>query len=522
MSKKLLKSTFVVGAMTFASRVTGLIRDIAFAQFLGTGLFADAFFVAFRIPNFLRRIFGEGAFSVAFVPVFSEYVHKKDRNDARAFLDLMAGRLGLILLSLTGAGIVLAPLLVAVVAPGFISDTAKFNATIEALRFTFPYLFFIAFVAMAGGILNTCHRFAIPALTPVLLNLCLIAAVYLLVPRMDNAARALALGVLIAGAAQLLLQLPFLRKEGFLPRPRFRPDDSADGRDREGVSRVFKLMLPALFGVSVAQINLLINTLLASFLITGSVSWLYYSDRLMEFPLGVFGIALGTVILPSLSATHAAKSGEEFSATLNWAVRWVFLISVPAAVALAVLAFPLVATIFHYGAFGDNDVRMASRSLVAFSAGLVAFVLVKVLAPGFYARQNTRTPVRAGVIAMIVNALASLALVLPMAHVGLALATSIAGFVNSAVLFLELRKENIFRPETGWVSYLVRVVVAAAIMGGVIGYGTFDPSWWLDATLWPRVGRLTIWIGAGLVTYFGVLFLLGVRMHQLLGRPAKT
>ncbi len=375
---------------------------------------------------------------------------------------------------------------------------------------------------MAGGVLNGCGRFAAPAATPVLLNLSLIAAVVWLVPAMDNGAVALAAGVFVAGVAQLLFQLPFLKREGLLPRPRWRRSAATQTPDAEGVARVFKLMLPALFGTSVAQVNLLVNTLLASFLVTGSVSWLYYSDRLMEFPLGVFGIALATVILPNLSEKHANASMQAFSELLDWALRWVALIALPASVALMALAGPLIATLFQYGAFSAHDVVMASRSLVAFAVGLVGFVLVKVLANGFYARQDTRTPVRVAVVAMAVNIGLSLALVYFLAHVALALAPSIAALVNAAVLGRRLRRDGVYRPQPGWRIFLLRVVTASVAMGAVLVWGAGELSTWIAADAFGRAARLTLWVGAGMVVYFSCILALGLRPGQLMLKPSTA
>jgi putative peptidoglycan lipid II flippase len=505
--------------MTGLSRVTGLVRDIALAQVLGSGLLADAFFVAFRIPNFFRRIFAEGAFSVAFVPVYSEYEAQGGEVPAKAFLDLMFGRLCLILFAVTVLGVIGAPVLVMVLAPGFQSEPEKFQSTIDALRFTFPYLFFISLVAMAGGILNTRDRFSVPALTPVLLNVCLIGAIFLLVPRYENAAVALGLGVLIAGVVQFGFQLPFLRLERRMPVPRIRPRNSEDQSGLEGVRKVYRLMLPAIFGSSVAQLNLLINTMLASTLVTGSVSWLYYSDRLMEFPLGIFGIALGTVILPTLSAQHANGSPAEFSRTLEWALRLACLISVPASVALAVLAEPLMIVLFQYGEFSPRDAEMAGRSLVAFAVGLLALVWVKVLAPGFFARQDTKTPVKAGAIAVVVNIVFSLLLFQPLGHVGLAYAMSIAAFVNAGLLYRWLRADRVYRPERGWSVYIFRVVLAATVMGLVLGFFAGDSKNWLDAGTLHRVGFLAQWVLLGGAIYFSCLYAMGIRFHQFLRRP---
>jgi putative peptidoglycan lipid II flippase len=516
MSRKLLKSTAVTGGMTLISRITGLVRDTVFASLIGAGagVAADAFYVAFRIPNFLRRIFGEGAFSQAFVPVFSEYRTRGDGPKTRLFLDHMTGALGLLLLVITVVGVLAAPLLVAVLAPGFLDEPGKYELTVDMLRIVFPYLLFISLVAMSAGVLNTYNRFGAAAFTPVLLNLSLIGAALLLAPALDPPVKALAWGVFIAGVFQFAFQIPFLRRLDLLPRPRLAWRDQRN----EGVIRVFRLMLPAIFGVSIAQVNLLVNTLLASFLITGSVSWLYYSDRLMEFPLGIFGIALATVILPALSRHHARASHEDFSHLLDWGLRWVFLIGVPSTAGLVILSGPMIATLFHYGAFTDQDVRMSAAALTAFSAGLLGFILIKVLAPGFYARQDTRTPMRIGVIAMVVNIVASLLLVYPFAHVGLATAISLSAFVNAGLLYRRLRHDNVYRPLPGWILLLARTFAATAVMGLVIAYGAGDIEGWLTASAADRIARLTLWVVAGVLTYLATIILLGIRPAQFLLR----
>ena len=515
----MIRNVGAVGGMTLISRVTGLVRDIAFAQFLGSGALADAFFVAFRIPNFFRRIFGEGALSVAFVPVYSEYEARYPAAEARAFLDLMAGRLSVVLLSVTALGVAASPVLVGLMAPGFLDDPIRYESTVSTLRWTFPYLFFISLVAMAAGILNTHDRFGAAAATPILLNLSLITTVWLFVPDSENGAVTLGIGVLIAGVAQLGFQFPFLKKVRRIPLPRVRARSSEDQAGAAGVGQVLKLMIPAIFGVSIAQINLLVNTILASFLVTGSVSWLYYSDRLMEFPLGVFGVALATVILPTLSRQVAQRSEESYRRTLDWALRLVFLISLPAAAALAILAFPLMVALFQYGAFSGEDAVMASRALAAFSIGLIGFVAVKVLAPGFYARKDTRTPVLIGAIAMAVNALVALLLVWDLAHVGLALATSAAGLVNAFLLYYRLTKLGHFIAGEGWLLFLVRVVVATVVMSTLLYLAQGLQSEWLAASLFERVSRLSFLIGSGALAYFGVLYVTGLRVHQLLVRP---
>ncbi len=514
MSRKLIKSTAITGGMTLISRISGFLRDAIMARFVGTSIAADAFFVAFRIPNFLRRIFGEGAFSQAFVPVFSEYRVRGKAEETQVFIDHVAGILALALFVVTLIGVIVAPILVAILAPGFTVDPSKFAVTVDMLRITFPYLLFVSLVAMAGGILNTYGRFGVPAFTPVLLNLSLIGAILWLAPYLSNPVMALAWGVFIAGVVQLLFQLPFLARLGLLPRPRVALHD-------EGVRRVFTLMAPAIFGSSVAQINLLVNTLLASFLVTGSVSWLYYSDRLLEFPMGVFGIALATVVLPHLSQKHAAKSKEEFSNTLDWALRLALFIGLPAMVGLLVLSGPMLITLFRYGAFTAYDVDMAQQSLLAFSVGLPAFILIKILAPGFYARQDMKTPVRIGIIAVIVNIGLSLALVLPLAHTGLALATSLAGFVNATLLYRGLRSHEVYRPLPGWGGFLAKLALANAAMGLALYWGAGPLGGWLDASAMTRIGRLSLWIVVGIVVYSSVVLLAGLRPAQLMMKAGK-
>lgn len=514
MSRKLIRSTVLTGSMTLISRISGFLRDAILARFVGTSFAADAFFVAFRIPNFLRRVFGEGAFSQAFVPVFSEYKVRGKAEDTQVFIDHVAGIFAVVLFAVTLIGVILAPILVTILAPGFKADPTKYGITVDMLRITFPYLLFVSLVAMAGGILNTYGRFGVPAITPVLLNLSLIGAVLWLAPHLSNPVMALAWGVFIAGLVQLLFQLPFLVKLGLLPRPRVALHD-------EGVRRVFKLMAPAVFGSSVAQINLLVNTVLASFLVTGSVSWLYYSDRLLEFPMGVFGIALATVVLPHLSQKHATKSKEEFSDTLDWALRLAFFIGLPAMVGLLVLSGPMLVTLFRYGAFTVYDVDMAQQSLLAFSLGLPAFILVKILAPGFYARQDMKTPVRIGIIALVANIVLSLALVWPLRHTGLALATSLAGFVNAVLLYRGLRGHEVYQPLPGWGSFLFKLALANIAMGIVLYWGAGPLVGWLEASALTRIGRLSLWIVVGIVVYSSVVYLAGVRPAQLMMKAGK-
>jgi len=428
--------------MTLLSRVLGLARDIVIARFYSAGIEADAFFVAFKIPNFMRRLFAEGAFSLAFVPVLTEYKNSRTQDEIHQLINRVAGTLGLILLIITSIGVLASPAIVYVFAAGFIDQPEKFELTADMLRLTFPYILLISMTALAGGILNSWKQFAAPAFTPVLLNLSLIGCAVWLAPRLDVPVYALAWGVLIAGIAQMLFQLPFLYKLGFLPKPVWAWKDS-------GVQKIIKLMIPALFGSSVAQINLLFDTFIASFLVSGSVSWLYYSDRLLEFPLGVFGIALATVVLPNLSESHFKQGKDHFNKTLNWAVQLALFIALPATLGLLMLAQPILATLFQYGEFSESDTLMASMSLMAYSLGLPAFILIKILANAFYARQDSKTPVRIGIIAMVVNMLLNVIFVLGLlnytdipAHVGLALATTGSAYCNAGLLALALRREQ--------------------------------------------------------------------------------
>ena len=508
MNRSLLKSTGVVGASTTASRVFGFVRDVVIAQAFGASAGADAFFVAFRIPNFLRRLFAEGALSQAFVPVLSQYRAQRGFEDVRDLAAHVSGALIGALTAVTVLGVVAAPVLIAVFAPGFVADPQKYALAVEMVRITFPYVFFISLVAFAGGILNTYGRFAVPAFTPVLLNLCLIGAALWLAPVLDVAVVALAWGVLAAGIVQLAFQFPFLAALGMLVRPRLR-------RAHRGVARVISLILPAVFGVSVSQINLLVDTMIASFLVTGSVSWLYFSDRMVEFPLGVFGIALATVILPHLSRQHAGASRGSFSDTLDWSLRLVVLIATPAAVGLGVLAAPILTTLFQYGAFSAHDVDMAARSLLAFALGLIAFVAVKVLATGYFSRQDTRTPVRVGVIAMLANIVLNLLLVVPLAHAGLALATTLSAFLNAGLLLRGLVKRGVFRPRAGWGGFVARVAAGNLALGAVLWMVRGEPADWLEAQAVTRALRLCGCVALGMVLYAGVMLGLGMRPRDL-------
>lgn len=504
----LLRSSAVVSVMTLLSRVLGMVRDMVVAAYFGSSPAADAFFIAFKIPNFMRRLFAEGAFAQAFVPVLSEYRAQRSLAEVKQLVDRVAGTLGLTLTALTALGVVASPYLIMLFAPGFRGEPEKLALAGELLRITFPYLLLISLTAFCGGILNSYGRFAVPAFTPVLLNICMIGATLFFTPYFDQPVMALAWGVFVAGLAQLLFQLPFLARIRLLPIPR--PD-----RKDEGVKRIMTLMVPALFGVSVSQINLLLDTVLASFLQTGSVSWLYYADRLSELPLGAFGIAIGTVILPSLSRQHAGGDPKAFSATIDWALRMVLLVGVPAALALAILSEPLIASLFHYGKMTERDVVQAANALEAYSLGVLTFMLIKVLAPGFFARQDLRTPVRIAVQCMVANMAFNLVLIWPLQHVGLALSTSLSSMLNTGLLLWGLRKAGVYQPAPGWGLFALRLLAGCAAMVALV--------WWLNAPSaawfawgWQRRAlELSLLVGGGIAVYVAAMVLLGLRLRHL-------
>ncbi len=508
MSQKLIKSTAMVGGLTLISRILGFIRDIVIANLFGAGASMDAFLIAFKIPNFMRRLFAEGAFSQAFIPVLSEYKTQHEPAEVKQLVDHVAGNLGSVLLLVTIVGILGAPLLVMIFAPGFYQQPEKYEMTVAMLEITFPYLLLIALTAFAGGVLNTYGRFAVPALTPVLLNICMIGAALWFTPFFDLPIMVLAWSVFLAGVLQLLFQLPFLARLGLLPRPRFQ-------WQHEGVKKIYRLMLPAIFGVSVTQINLMVDTLMASFLVTGSVSWLYYSDRLMEFPVGVFGLALATVTLPNLSKTVAQGDLQAYSKMLDWSLRWVFLVVIPATFGMIALATPILSTLFHRGQFGEHDVIMTTRSLIAYTIGLLGFVAIKVLASGFYSRQDTRTPVKVAVIAMVTNIVLNLILIVPLQHAGLALSTAVAALLNAGLLYYYLRKQNVFQPQAGWQRFLLRIFLASTLMALLLWWTCGTLSFWLNLGLFERALYLLGFITAGMLIYLVSLFALGVRWHQL-------
>ncbi len=508
----LLRSSLLVGMMTMLSRVLGLTRDVVIAHFVGASAAADAFFVAFKIPNFMRRLFAEGAFSQAFVPVLSEYREQRSMEAVQQLINRVAGALGGVLLIVTAFAVMAAPAITAIFAPGFYlsDDLLRYELTTEMIRITFPYLLLISLTGFCGAVLNSYGRFAVPAFTPVLLNLSLISAAIIAAPSFDEPAFALAWGVLAAGAIQLTFQLPFMAGIRLTPRPVW------DWQD-EGVRRILALMGPAIFGVSVSQINLLLDTVLASFLPQGSVSWLYYSDRLVELPLGVFAIAISTVILPSLSRQQANQSASEFRATLDWAIRMVLLIAIPAAVALFILAYPILMTLFQSGELTVRDVTMASMSLQAYSIGLLAFMLIKVLAPGYFSRQDTKTPVRIGIIAMVANMVLNVVFVVPLhyywqlGHVGLALATSLSAFLNAGLLYRGLLKQSVYQPLAGFKPTLLRLLIAVSAMTAVLLLIMPGAEQWAGWQWQQRTLQTLLLCAVGAATYFLALLLVGAR-----------
>ena len=509
----LLKALVTVSGMTLVSRVFGFVRDAVIARVFGAGLYTDAFFVAFRLPNLLRRVFAEGAFSQAFVPILAEYKTRRGETEAHDLVDHVTSLLAVALFVVTALGIVCAPAIIYVSAPGFAAVPAKFDLTVELLRITFPYILFISLTSLAGGILNTYGRFAIPAFTPTLLNLSFIAFALWAAPWFHPPVLALAWAVLVGGVLQLAFQVPYLVRLGLLPRPRLNLGDA-------GVWRILRLMGPAIFGVSIGQISLLINTIFASFLVTGSVSWLYYADRLMEFPTGVLGVALGTILLPSLSKSFAEKTVEEYSRLLDWGLRLTLLLALPSALALAILAVPLISTLFHHGAFDRHDVAMTGQALVAYSVGLVGLILVKVLAPGFYARQNIRTPVKIGVFTLVATQLMNLAFVYPLRHAGLALAIGLGACVNAGLLYFKLRQHRVFEPQPGWVKFAGQLAAGLVAMGAALWFASGDQDSWLTGLAWSRAARLAVVVMVGATSYFAVLWLVGLRPAQFVKRAA--
>jgi len=499
--------------MTMMSRVLGLVRDIVLASVLGAGGAMDAFGIAQKIPNFFRRLFAEGAFSQAFIPVLSEYREKGSRELVKELIDKVAGCLGSILLLFTIVGVLGAAGFAMIFGYGYMAHPAKFDLLTDLVRITFPYLMLISLTGFAGAILNTYDRFAVSAVTPVFLNIFMIAAALLVADYFPSPAYALAWSIVAAGVFSLVFQLPFLYRIHMLPSPKI-------DWSHPGVKRILVLMTPALFGVSVSQLNLLLDSVIATVLGDGAVSWLFYSDRLVELPLGVFGVAIATVIMPNLSRQSAAQSAEKFSQTLDWALRFVVLIALPATLALVILAEPILFTLFHHGKMQASDILMSAYSLKAYALGLFAFMLIKVLVPGYFARQDMKTPVRIGMIAIGANILMKPLVVIPLAillglgHVGLALTTALAAFVNAFLLYRGLRREQVYQPSSQWFGLWLRYGFANLSM--VLVLVGFLVLWrdWQHWTTFVRIWHLMVVCAAGLVAYLVALFIVGVRLRD--------
>ena len=530
-SPSMFRGLLSFSSMTMVSRVLGLLRDISMSHVFGANAATDAFVIAFRIPNFMRRLFAEGSFSTAFVPVFTEVKETGTHEDLKQLLARVAGTLGGVLLVVTALGLIFAPQVAGTFAPGALEQPHKFDLTTDLVRLTFPFILFVSLTALAGGALNSFHRFALPALAPVILNICMVIGALWLAPRLHTPIMAMGWAVLLAGVLQLLFLLPALRKLDLLSMPRW-------GWSHPQVRRIMRLMVPTLFGSSVAQLNLLLDTVVISLLVTGSQTWLWQSTRFLELPLGVFGVALGTVILPALSRHHVGTDRAGFSKALDWGLRLTLLIAVPAMFALLLLAEPLVSTLFQNGHYTTFDARMSALSIIALSCGLPAYALVKVVLPAFYARQDTHTPVRAGVAALVANMLfngvfivllyelwASPALKqgslldgiaqVPGLHVGLAIASTLSSYLNFVLLWRWLKHAGVYQPEPGWVRHWLRLALACAAMVAVLLFGRWLWSDWVGVSVFIRVWHLSALVAAGGLAYVGALFAGGFRLHDL-------
>ena len=509
----LLKSLAAVSSMTMFSRVLGFARDAIVARIFGAGMATDAFFVAFKLPNLLRRIFAEGAFSQAFVPILAEYKSKQGEDATRVFVAYVSGLLTLALAVVTVAGMLAAPWVIMVTAPGFADTADKFTLTTQLLRITFPYILLISLASLAGAILNTWNRFSIPAFAPTFLNISMIGFALFAAPYFHPPVLALAWAVTVGGVLQLVYQLPHLKKIGMLVLPR------VNFRD-EGAMRVVKQMGPAILGVSVSQVSMIINTIFASFLASGSVSWMYYADRLMEFPSGVLGVALGTILLPSLSKSFSSGNHDEYCRLMDWGLRLCFLLALPSAVALGILAKPLTVSLFQYGKFTAFDAAMTQRALVAYSVGLIGIIIVKVLAPGFYSRQDIKTPVKIAIVTLILTQVMNLAFIGPLKHAGLSLSIGLAACLNASLLYWQLRKQKIFTPQPGWAWFLTRLLISVLVMSAaLVGMLYMMPDWSQGTMVW-RVMRLLAVVVVGIVAYFAALAVLGFKVKEFVRRTA--
>lgn len=509
----LLKSLAAVSSMTMFSRVLGFARDAIVARVFGAGMATDAFFVAFKLPNLLRRIFAEGAFSQAFVPILAEYKSKQGEEATRVFVAYVSGLLTLALAIVTVTGMLAAPWVILVTAPGFADTADKFALTSQLLQITFPYILLISLASLAGAILNTWNRFSVPAFAPTFLNISMIGFALFGAPYFHPPVLALAWAVTVGGILQLVYQLPHLKKIGMLVLPRISFRDA-------GAMRVMKQMGPAILGVSVSQISLIINTIFASFLVSGSVSWMYYADRLMEFPSGVLGVALGTILLPSLSRSFASGNHDEYCRLMDWGLRLCFLLALPSAVALGILAKPLTVSLFQYGKFTPFDAQMTQRALIAYSVGLMGLIVVKVLAPGFYSRQDIKTPVRIAIVTLVMTQLMNLAFIGPLKHAGLSLSIGLAACLNASLLYWQLRKQNIFTPQAGWGRFLTRLFIAVIVMAAALLGMLYVMPDWAQGNMAHRLVRLMVVVAVGVVAYFATLAVLGFRVKDFARRIA--
>ncbi|MBE8166978.1 MAG: murein biosynthesis integral membrane protein MurJ [Shewanella sp.] len=515
MSKKLLRSGMIVSVMTLVSRVLGLVRDVVIANLMGAGASSDVFFFANRIPNFLRRLFVEGAFAQAFVPVLTEYQENKTSAETKELLSKVSGTLGVIITVVTLVAVIGSPVLAALFGGGWfwswVNDEpagVKYELASLLLKITFPYLWFITLTGLAGSILNSREKFAVSAFTPVFLNVAIILAAIFISPKLDSPEVGLALGVFFGGLIQFLFQLPFLFKEKALVKP-------AWGWNHNGVIKIRTLMIPALFGVSVSQINLLFDTFIASFMMEGSISWLYYSDRLLEFPLGLFGIAIATVILPTLSKKHVKDESSGFTHTMDWGVKIILMLGIPAMAGLILLAKPMLMVLFMRGEFDFNGVERASMSLIAYGSGLLSFMMIKILAPGYYSRQDTKTPVRYGIIAMVSNMVFNIIFAIPFGYVGLAIATSLSALLNASLLYRGLHKAGVYRMSKSTLLFIIKNVFSVTAMIALLLYLNPADSNWLQFTLEQRIIELAKLIALSGLAYVSGLLLLGVKPWQL-------
>lgn len=512
MSKHLFKSTSLVGILTLITRIAGFLRENVFAIVFGATGQMDAFVIAFRIPNFLRKIFAEGAFSQAFIPVLTEVKVQKSHEELSELIARVSGTLGLILIGVSLVGVLGSKAWAFIFAPTYVMQPAKFELLNHLLKIMFPYIFFIALTGLYSSVQNVFNRYSVPAVTPLILSVCMGWAAITLTPYFPNAPiEAVAYGVILAGLLQLLVQLPFIWNLRLLVRPKWAWHDPY-------VKRIVKMMLPALFGVSVAQIGMLIDSMYATFLPTGSVSWLYYADRLMQFPLGVFGIALATVVMPHLSKQASSSNMPEFKRSIDWSLKLIFLIALPCAVGLAVLAGPILVTLFEYGKFNYQDMLMTKETLWAFSVGLFFFIMVKIAVSAFYSRQDMKTPMKVGILAVATNIVLNSILIFPLKHVGLALATSLAAVVNTGTLLIILRRQKILEFSKGWPKLLFACLCANLSMAGIIFALQGNLNKWIIWHAWERVLHLAYLIAGGIFVYFLVLFILGIRKHDFIMR----